>query len=113
MVIVIEETTIKCPHCRSEKISKYGKNTGKQRYICKNPECSHKTFYTEYKYNSWKPEVRKRVLAWSADGAGIRAIARQEKISKNTVSAILKKRKNGLKTLTKNILMNTKILRSI
>jgi transposase-like protein len=113
MVIVVEETTIKCPHCGSEKISKYGKNTGKQRYICKNPECSHKTFCTEYKYNAWKPEVRKKVLAWSADGAGTRAIARQERIHRDTVTSILKKRKTGLKTLTKNILMNTKILRSV
>jgi transposase-like protein len=111
--MVIKETTIKCPHCGSKNVSKHGKNTGKQRYICKNSECSHKTFCAEYKYNACKTEVRKRVLAWSADGAGIRAIARQEKISKNTVSAILKKRKNGLKTLTKNILTNTKMLRLV
>jgi transposase-like protein len=81
---------IKCPHCNSNKIRKRGKSNGKLRYSCTNCQ---KTFYTQYAYNAWKPEVRKKVLAWTADGAGTRAIARQEKIHRDTVTSILKKQK--------------------
>ncbi|MDR2707797.1 MAG: hypothetical protein LBB87_03505 [Nitrososphaerota archaeon] len=83
-------TEILCPHCGGNKIRKCGKNNKKPRYFCN--KCK-KTFYTEYTYNAWKPEVRKKVLAWAADGAGTRAIARQEKIHRDTVISILKKQK--------------------
>jgi transposase-like protein len=79
-----------CPHCGGNKIRKCGKKNKKPRYFSTN--CK-KTFYTEYTYNAWKPDVRKKVLAWAADGAGTRAIARQEKIHRDTVTSILKKQK--------------------
>jgi len=83
---------VKCPHCESTKVYKRGKNNGKPRYSCN--DC-RKTFYAEYTYNAWNPKVRQKVLDWAADGAGTRAIARQEKIHRDTVTSILKKRKNG------------------
>ncbi|MDE7244994.1 MAG: hypothetical protein K2O18_13615, partial [Oscillospiraceae bacterium] len=34
----------KCPYCGSEEVSLYGKNrTGRQRYLCRNKACRHKT----------------------------------------------------------------------
>ncbi|MDR1364023.1 MAG: hypothetical protein LBJ32_00070, partial [Oscillospiraceae bacterium] len=48
--------------------------------MCKNLECKHKTFYADYKYNAWKPNVKQKILNWSVDGAGTRAISRQLKV---------------------------------
>jgi transposase-like protein len=72
------------------KLENAGKNNKKSRYFCNN--CK-KTFCTEYTYSAWKPEVRKKVLAWAADGAGTCAIVRQEKIRRDIVTSILKKQK--------------------
>lgn len=84
---------LKCPFCGSEDVKKFGKINSKQRYACKNPDCSHKTFYAEYTYNGCNPEVKRDIIKWSVDGAGIRAIARELGISTDTVISELKKRK--------------------
>ncbi|MDR2659963.1 MAG: hypothetical protein LBC27_08275 [Spirochaetaceae bacterium] len=54
--------------------------------------CSHKTFYAEYGYNGCKPDVKKAVIKRAADGAGIRAAARELGVSTDTVIKELKKR---------------------
>ncbi|MDR1219862.1 MAG: hypothetical protein LBK73_09675, partial [Treponema sp.] len=46
---------------------------GKKRYACNNFEYSHKTFYAKRRYNGCKPDVKKAIIKWAADGAGIRA----------------------------------------
>lgn len=93
---MVKEITIKCPFCNSEKISKRGRNkTGKQVYQCKNRECSHNYFVEEYTYQAYKPEVRQQVLKMAVDCTGIRATGRILGISKDTVTAILKKQNNG------------------
>ena len=85
---------LKCPYCGSEDISKYGHSTnGKQRYICKNSTCTHKTFHADYTYNGCKHEVKRDIIKWSVDGAGIRAIARELGISTDTVISELKKKR--------------------
>ena len=83
-----------CPFCVTEKVTKNGRSSnGKQRYACHNGECSHKTFYAEYTYNAYKPEVKTGIfLQWSVDGAGIRAIAQRLNVSTDTVITTLKKR---------------------
>jgi transposase-like protein len=36
---------VRCPFCQSEQVIKGGKtDTGKQRYRCHNPACSHQSF---------------------------------------------------------------------
>jgi len=65
-----------CPFCGSDDVGKNGTSNGKQCYLCRNHVCSHKTFYAEYTYNGCKPDVKKSILQWSADGAGIRATCR-------------------------------------
>jgi transposase-like protein len=67
---------LKCPFCGSEDVRPYGTSTGKKRYAGNNTECSHTTLYAEYAYNGCKPNVKKAILTWAADGAGIRAPAR-------------------------------------
>ena len=65
-----------CPFFGSDDVGKNGHSNGKQRYLCRNHACSHQTFYAEYTYNGRKPEVKKSILKWAADGAGIRATSR-------------------------------------
>ena len=89
--------TVKCPHCGSEKVSKNGHNkTGKQVYNCNNTECDRRNFVEEYTYKAYNPEVRKQVLKMAVDCTGTRATGRILGISKDTVTAILKKTKIGL-----------------
>jgi len=88
---------VKCPFCGSEKVSKNGHNkTGKQVYNCKNSECTHHNFVEDYTYNGYKPEIRIQVLKMAVDCTGTRATGRILGISKDTVTAILKKTKRGL-----------------
>lgn len=95
--MVMKTVAIRCPHCGSEQVSRNGHNkTGKQRYICNNPECSHRSFMEEYTYKACNPEVREQVLKLAVDCTGTRATGRILGISKDTVTAILKKRKIGL-----------------
>ena len=81
-----------CPFCGSADVGKNGHSHGKQRYRCRNSDCTHQTFYAEYTYNGCKPEVKTAILHWSVDGAGIRAIARVLKVSTDTVLSELKKK---------------------
>jgi len=88
---------VKCPFCGSENVSKNGHNkTGKQVYNCKNSKCTHHNFVEHYPYNGYKPELRIQVLKMAVDCTGTRATGRMLGISKDTVTAILKKTKNGL-----------------
>ena len=84
---------LKCPFCRSENVRKYGFVNEKQRYLCENDDCAHKTFYAEYKYNACNPEIRVQIIKMSIDGSGIRTIARVLKISTDTVISVLKEKK--------------------
>ena len=88
------QVSLHCPFCGSDDVGKNGHSHGKQRYLCRNSRCPHKTFYAEYTYNGCKPDVKKSVLQWSVDGAGIRAISRCLGISTTTVISELKKKKH-------------------
>jgi len=88
---------VRCPCCGSEKVSKNGYNrAGKQVYNCNNHECTRHNFVAYYSYKAYEPEIRKQVLKMAVDCTGIRATGRILGISKDTVTAILKKTKNGL-----------------
>ena len=87
---------VKCPFCNSEKVSKNGHNkTGKQVYNCNNVECKHRNFVESYTNNGSNPEIRRQVLTMAVNGNGTRATGRILEISKDTVTAILKKTKTG------------------
>ena len=83
---------VKCPFCGSEKVSKNGHNkTGKQVYNCNNSECARRNFVEEYTNKGYDPSVRAKVLQMAVDCTGTRATGRILGISKDTVTAILKK----------------------
>jgi transposase-like protein len=89
--------TVQCPFCKSDKVSKNGYNkTGKQVYKCNNTECKRSNFVEEYTYKGCDPAIREQVLKMAVDCTGTRATARILDISKDTVTSILKKPKNGL-----------------
>ncbi len=88
--------TIICPYCGSDKVTKNGHNkTGKQVYKCNNPECNRKTFIEKYAYKGCEPAIREQVLKMAVNGTGTRATGRILGISKDTVTAVLKKLNNG------------------
>ncbi len=87
---------VKCPYCGREGVVLYGKRkTGKQRYLCKNKECGHKTFQLKYKNNASKPGMKEKIVEMVMNGSGTRDTGRVLKVSKDTVTAVLKKRKNS------------------
>ena len=88
------EIKVKCPYCGSEKVSLYGKSrSGKQRYLCQNKACGHKTFQQEYKNNACRPGTKEQIVEIAMNGAGTRDTGWVLGISPNTVTAVLKKRK--------------------
>lgn len=83
-----------CPYCKIDKVVRYGKNsTGKQRMMCQNHECSHKTFQLEYSNNASKPETKERIIDMVMNSSGTRDTGRVLKISPNTVTSVLKNKK--------------------
>ncbi len=95
---------VKCPYCGSEEVVLYGKSsTGKQRYMCQNKECAHKTFQLEYKNNASKPGIKEKIVKMVMDGAGTRATGRVLGVSKDTVTSVLKKQEKVSGRLTRTI----------
>ena len=86
---------VECPYCGSKEVSLYGKNsTGRQRYLCRNKGCSHKTFQLEYKNNACRPGTKEKIVEMAMNGAGTRDTGRVLGISKDTVTSVLKKQEN-------------------
>ncbi|KAM3105486.1 IS1-like element transposase [Phormidesmis sp. 146-33] len=82
-----------CPSCNSTNIVKNGKSEeGKQRYRCRNHQCSRRSFIREYTYRGYLPEVKQQISDMAVNGSGIRDTARVLKISPTTVIEELKKR---------------------
>jgi transposase-like protein len=95
---------VSCPHCGSDDAVLHGKNgkSGKQRLLCRNDGCPCKTFQLEYSYNACKPGVRQQIVEMAQNGSGTRDTGRALKVSKDTVTSVLKKRKNSPSRSTKD-----------
>ena len=65
--------------------------SGKQRYLCQEKKCSHRSFILNYSYNGCRKEVKKRIPKMVVNGSGIRDTARVLDISSHTVIKELKK----------------------
>ena len=84
---------VQCIHCHSSDVVKNGKSAeGKQRYLCRNDDCPHRTFILDYSYQGHLKEVKQQVVEMTLNGSGVRDIARVLLISTDTVINELKKR---------------------
>jgi IS1 family transposase/transposase-like protein len=84
-------TAVKCPHCGSTNVKKNGTSkNGKQRFLCCNESCTHKTFVEHYTYNAYDPNIRSRIFFSIVNGSGTRATARTLGIAKDTVTDALR-----------------------
>ena len=86
------EAAIKCPHCQSEAVVKYGKTSnGKERFRCQQSAECGRTFLRSYAYPGCLPMVKQQVVDMTRNGSGIRDIARVLHVGPNTVLRELKK----------------------
>ncbi len=94
-----------CLHCDSDQVVKRGTtSTGKQRYLCRNDECAHRSFLLEYSDRGRLPEVKQQIVDMALNGSGIRDTARVLKISKNTVLSELKKTEGVIEPVNQALL---------
>ena len=86
------EAAVKCPHCQSEAVVKYGKTSnGKARFRCQQSAACGRTFVCSYAYLGCLPTVKQQIVDMTLNGSGIRDIARVLHIGSNTVLRELKK----------------------
>jgi transposase-like protein len=86
------EAAVKCPHCQSEAVVKYGKTSnGKERFRCQQRAKCGRTFVRSYTYPGCLPTVKQQIVDMTLTGSGIRAIVRVLHVGPNTVLRELKK----------------------
>ncbi len=96
---------VECPTCG-------GSATGKKRYICRNSNCTRKTFIIDYTYQGHLPKVKQQIADMAINGSGIRDTGRVLGISPTTVIKELKKIR---KTQNQSIILyqNNQILKQL
>ena len=86
------EAAVRCPHCQSEAVVRYGKaSNGKERFRCQQREECGRTFLRTYAYLGRLPQVKQQIVDMTLNGSGIRDIARVLLVGTNTVIRELKK----------------------
>ena len=86
------EAAVKCPHCQSDAVVKYGKtSTGEECFRCQQREQCGRTFVGSYAYPGRLPNVKQRIVEMTLNGSGIRDIVRVLQVGPNTVLKELKK----------------------
>lgn len=84
--------TVRRPHCGSEDVIKRGKTSiGSQRYRCRHAACAQGSFLLDYRYQAYRPQVKRQSVDMAMNGSGVRDTARVLSISKDTVVSELKK----------------------
>lgn len=90
---------LSCPNCKSTDVIRNGKSKqGKQRYLCRNQECSRRSFITDYTHDGYKTGVKQKIIEMAVNGSGIRDTARVLSISTHPVMKELKKTKTNRKS---------------
>ena len=86
------EAAVRCPHCQSEAVVKYGKTSnGKERFRCSQSAQCGRTFLRSYAYPGCLPTVKQQIVEMTLNGSGIRDIVRVLQVGPNTVLKELKK----------------------
>ena len=71
------EAAVKCPHCQSDAVVKYGKtSTGTERFRCQQSAACGRTFVRPYAYPGCLPTVKQQIVDMTRKGRGSREIAR-------------------------------------
>ena len=78
-----------CKYCNSSEVVRYGTQSGRSRFRCK--ECG-RIFKTDYVYRAYEPGVKDQIVDIAMNGGGIRDTARILGIGKTTVISALKKK---------------------
>lgn len=82
--------TIQCPYCSHGDLTKNGHSeNGTQRYRCKG---CRRSFQPSYTYTAWQPGIKDQIITQTLNSSGVRDISRNLGISKDTVTATLKKK---------------------
>ena len=85
---------VRCPHCQSEVVVKYGTaTTGKARYRCQQAGPCGRTFIRASAYPGRTPALKGPRGERTLKGSGIRDIARVLQVRPTTVSRELKQRR--------------------
>ena len=88
---------VECPTCGGVDIHRHGQSaTGKKRYICRNENCTRKTFILDYTYKGHLATVKQQITEMAINGSGIRDTGRVLGISPTTVINELKKSRKRL-----------------
>ena len=83
---------VECPTCGGIDIYRHGHSaTGKKRYVCRNSNCTRKTFIIDYTNKGYLPLVKQQIEDMAMNGSGIRDTSRVLGISPTTVIKELKK----------------------
>jgi transposase-like protein len=91
------EAAIKCPHCQSEAVVKYGKTSnGKERFRCQQRTECGRSFVRSYAYPGCLPTVKQQIVDMTRKGSGIREIARVLHVGSNTVLREVKKSRRAV-----------------
>ena len=91
------EAAVKCPHCQSKAVVKYGKtSTGTERFRCQQSAECGRTFVRSYAYPGCLPTVKQQIVDMTLNGSGIRDIARVLQVGSNTVMRELKKSRRSV-----------------
>lgn len=83
---------IHCRDCQSVDVVKHGRSAaGKQRYCCRNSDCSRRSFILNFSYRGRLAVVKQQISEMAINGSGIGDTARVLRISPTTVIETLKK----------------------
>ncbi len=96
---------VHCLHCDGDQVVKRGMTSnGKQRYLCQNAECDHRSFLLAYSDRGRLPQVKQQIIDMALNGSGIRDTARVLKISKDTVLSELKAKEGAIESVNQALL---------
>jgi insertion element IS1 protein InsB len=96
---------VKCPICKQSHVVKHGVDAkGKQRFLCRNPDCLKKTFQLDYELKAKYEDTTEKIIEHAMNASGIRDTARVMKISPTTVIERLKQQASKLVEVNLNYL---------
>jgi len=79
---------VTCKYCNSSEVVRYGTQSGRSRFRCK--DC-RRIFKTDYVYRAYETGIKEQIVDMAMNGSGIRDTSRVLGVGKNTVISTLKK----------------------